>query len=77
LEDSFLASDFTPAGLSSDNLKGLATAMEVYLTDVDPQDSSYSVSCFVRSKNNFLPSARVRFLLSVLLDGCFLMGIGR
>ncbi len=35
LEDSFLASAFTPSGLSSDNLKGLATAMEIYLIDVN------------------------------------------
>ena len=35
LEDSFLASAFTPAGLSNENLKGLATAMEIYLIDVN------------------------------------------
>jgi hypothetical protein len=35
LEDSFLAAAFTPASLSSDNFKGRATAMEVYLDDVN------------------------------------------
>ena len=35
LEDSFLTSAFTPSGLSSDNFKGLATAMEIYLIDVN------------------------------------------
>jgi hypothetical protein len=35
LEDSFLAAAFTPASLSSDNFKGRATAMEVYLNDVN------------------------------------------
>jgi hypothetical protein len=35
LEDSFLASAFTPATLSSDNFKGLAAAMEVYLNDIN------------------------------------------
>jgi hypothetical protein len=35
LEDSFLASAFTPSGLSSENFKGLATAMEIYLIDVN------------------------------------------
>lgn len=38
LEDSFLTAAFTPAGLSGDNLKGLATAMAVYLTDVNQQE---------------------------------------
>lgn len=38
LQDSFLAAAFTPASLSSDNIKGLATAMEVYLTDVNQQE---------------------------------------
>src|SRR5437773_4398369 len=38
LEDSFLAAAFTPAGLSSDNLKGLATIMEFYLADVNLQE---------------------------------------
>jgi hypothetical protein len=38
LEDSFLASAFTPAGLSSGNLKGLAPAMEFYLIDVNLQE---------------------------------------
>jgi len=38
LEDSFLASAFTPAGLSNENLKGLATAMEMYLIDVNLQE---------------------------------------
>jgi hypothetical protein len=35
LEDSFLAAAFTPASLSSDNVKGLATTMKVYLADVN------------------------------------------
>lgn len=35
LEDSFLSAAFTPASLSSGNVKGLATAMEVYLVDVN------------------------------------------
>ena len=35
LEDSFLAAAFTPASLSSDNIKGLATAMEFYLIDIN------------------------------------------
>jgi hypothetical protein len=38
LEDSFLAAAFTPASLSSDNLKGLVTAMEYYLIDVNQQE---------------------------------------
>jgi hypothetical protein len=35
LEDSFLASGFTPATLSGDSFKGLAPAMEVYLIEVN------------------------------------------
>ena len=35
LENSFLASAFTPASMSSDNPKGLATAMLVYLSDIN------------------------------------------
>ena len=38
LEDSFLASAFTPATLSSDSLKGLAPAMEIYLIEVNLQE---------------------------------------
>ena len=38
LEDSFLASAFTPASLSSDNFRGLAPAMEVYLIEVNLQE---------------------------------------
>lgn len=38
LQDSFLASAFTPASLASENFKGLATAMEVYLADVNIQE---------------------------------------
>lgn len=38
LEDSFLASAFTPAILSSENLKGLAPAMEIYLIEVNQQE---------------------------------------
>jgi len=40
LEDSFLAAAFTPASLSSDNVKGMATAMELYLIDVNQQESA-------------------------------------
>ena len=35
LQDSFLAAAFTPASLSADNVKGLVTAMEYYLIDVN------------------------------------------
>jgi hypothetical protein len=35
LENSYLASAFTPASLSSDNVKGFATAMLLYLADVN------------------------------------------
>ena len=35
LQDSFLSAAFSPASLSGDNLKGLATAMEIYLIDVN------------------------------------------
>jgi Tfp pilus assembly protein PilE len=38
LENSFLASAFTPASLSSDDVKGLATAMVLYLGDVNVQE---------------------------------------
>jgi hypothetical protein len=38
LENSFLASAFTPASISSDNQKGLATAMMLYLIDVNIQE---------------------------------------
>jgi hypothetical protein len=38
LEDSFLASAFTPATLSSDSLKGLAPAMEIYLIQVNLEE---------------------------------------
>jgi hypothetical protein len=38
LENTFLASAFTPASMSSDNPKGLATAMVVYLNDVNQQE---------------------------------------
>ncbi|HEY1582522.1 MAG TPA: hypothetical protein VGF73_05445 [Chthoniobacterales bacterium] len=38
LQDSFLAAAFTPQTLASDNLKGLATAMEYYLIDVNQQE---------------------------------------
>jgi hypothetical protein len=34
-EESFLAGAFTPSTLSSDDMKGLATAMEYYLNDVN------------------------------------------
>lgn len=35
MENSFLASAFTPASMSSDNPRGLATAMLIYLSDVN------------------------------------------
>ena len=38
LENSFLASAFTPATFSSENLKGLITAMKFYLIDVNIQE---------------------------------------
>jgi hypothetical protein len=38
LENSFLASAFTPASMSSDNWKGLATVMVFYLIDVNQQE---------------------------------------
>jgi hypothetical protein len=38
LEDSFLSSAFTPAVLSSENLKGLAPTMEIYLIEVNLQE---------------------------------------
>jgi hypothetical protein len=37
-EESFLASAFTPATLSSDDKKGMATAMEFYLNDINQQE---------------------------------------
>jgi hypothetical protein len=40
LENSFLASTFTPASMSSDNPKGLATVMMFYLLDVNIQEPS-------------------------------------
>jgi hypothetical protein len=38
LENSFLASAITPASMSGDNVKGLATAMVYYLADVNQQE---------------------------------------
>ena len=38
LENSFLASAFTPANMSSDNPKGMANAMVLYLIDVNQQE---------------------------------------
>lgn len=38
LENSFLASAFSPTSLSGDNLKGLANAMRYYLIDVNVQE---------------------------------------
>jgi Tfp pilus assembly protein PilE len=38
LEDSFLSSAFTPAVLSSENLKGLAPTMEIYLVEINLQE---------------------------------------
>lgn len=40
LENSFLASAFTPASMASDNVKGLATAIWLYLGDVNQQEPS-------------------------------------
>jgi hypothetical protein len=38
LENSFLASAFTPATFSSDNVKGLVAAMEYYLRDINQKE---------------------------------------
>ena len=38
LENSFLASAFTPATFSSDNVKGLVAAMEFYLRDINQKE---------------------------------------
>jgi hypothetical protein len=38
LQNSFLASAFSPATFSTDNLKGLATAIEYYLIDVNQHE---------------------------------------
>jgi hypothetical protein len=38
LENSFLASAFTPATFSTDDLKGLTTAMEYYLVDINQKE---------------------------------------
>jgi hypothetical protein len=38
LENSFLASAFTPATFSSDNVKGLVAAMEYYLRDINQRE---------------------------------------
>jgi Tfp pilus assembly protein PilE len=38
LENSFLASAYTPASMSSDNLKGLAPAIALYIGDVNQQE---------------------------------------
>ena len=38
LENSFLASAFSPATFSSDNVKGLVAAMEYYLRDINQQE---------------------------------------
>lgn len=38
VENSFLASAYTPATFSSDNVKGLTTAMEYYLVDINQQE---------------------------------------
>jgi Tfp pilus assembly protein PilE len=38
LENSYLASAFSPASLSSDNVKGFAAAMVIYLRDVNQQE---------------------------------------
>ena len=38
LENSFLASAFTPATFSSDNVKGLVAAMEYYLFDINQKE---------------------------------------
>ena len=56
LEDSFLAAAFTPASLSSDNLKGLATAMEFYLIDVNQQEPA-----MVSSYEKIIPEVKRAF----------------
>ena len=38
LENSYLAAAFSPASLSGDNVKGFATAMVIYLRDVNQQE---------------------------------------
>ena len=38
LQNSFLASAFTPSTFSSDNVKGLVAAMEYYLLDVNQKE---------------------------------------
>ena len=38
LENSFLASAFTPATFSTDNVKGLVASMEYYLRDINQKD---------------------------------------
>jgi len=44
LQDSFLTAAFSPASLSSDNVKGLATAMEFYLIDVNIKEPAMLTS---------------------------------
>ena len=53
LQDSFLAAAFTPASLSSDNIKGLATAMELYLIDVNQQEPA-----MVSSYDKIIPEVK-------------------
>jgi hypothetical protein len=38
LENSFLASAFTPASMASDNMRGMAAAMKIYLGDVNQEE---------------------------------------
>lgn len=38
LENSFLSSAFTPASMSSDNMRGMAAAMKIYLGDVNQEE---------------------------------------
>ena len=38
VQNSFLASAYTPATFSSDNLKGLIAAMEYYLVDINQKE---------------------------------------
>ena len=44
LQNSFLASAYTPTSMSSDSMKGLATAMLLYLGDVNTQEPKITSS---------------------------------
>ena len=53
LENSFLASAFTPSNMSGDNLKGLATAMLTYLRDVNVYEPA-----IIRRYDEVIPKIR-------------------